>query len=51
MYHGVESCVQGLQPSLEAGWPAMAADSGALGSHDFTCEVSRALTPHWVDFS
>ena len=34
--------VQGLQPSPEAGWPVMAADSGALGSHDLTCEVSSA---------
>ncbi len=36
--------VQGMKPLREAGWPGMAADSGGLGSHDFTCEVSNTYS-------
>ena len=35
------SCVQAMNPMMEAGWPGLATDSGALGTHDFTCEVSN----------
>ena len=31
--------VQAMKSLMDARWSGMDADAGALGSHDFTCEV------------
>ena len=31
-----------MHPMMEAEWPGLAGESGALGTHDFTCEVRSA---------
>jgi hypothetical protein len=31
-------CMQGMKPVMER-WPEMESEAGALGSHDFTCQV------------
>ena len=48
IYYVGDPSVQGMKPLMEAGWPGMAADSGGLGSHDFTCEVSSTYRL-WID--
>ena len=36
--------VQAMKSMMEARWSGMDADAGALGSHDFTCEVRSIQT-------